>query len=650
MTYPYVVREILSRYPHIDPSDISKRLRHSSFVDLSKRYLYFEVPKAACTQMKELLRLQHGAPPIQLFVGKLMETRREMFVHARENVPLPSLVDLDDATQKEVLESDSFFRFTIVRNPYTRLVSAWKNKVVPCEPGCERLYLEIKGRLPDMHAKELIAFDEFVGYLQARGDLSEADPHWRCQVDHLFLEALSFSHVGKVEDMAATLARFQQHLGLAEPFMMGRKNVSAPVGLATYNQDLADKVYSLYQEDFERLGYNRDSWRDGQSAIPTTPKAVIPEARFYDEIIERNLIISGLYVERERLRADLKRVSRLHLLPLVNALASFRRRIVSYEGDERSHTILDDHLMARLSQKLDVILKLIKGDFVYLDYPVYGNVGDLMIWAGTCALFERHRRKPLGQYSRQNIGKGARKNLEKCQTICFGGGGNFGDLWPDHQKLREEVIAAYPNKRIIVFPQSVHFGSKDVLQKSCEIMKRHPDLHIFVRDRNSLAILQEQGIPNLHLCLDMAHALWGFLRAPKATQEAPLYLLRRDKEEGHLPASARRSNSIDWDNLFEGPTAVAFEFGRHVIWRDAVCGNALPASAVWAFVSRMIIRRAVSLFAPHSTIVTNRLHGVILAALLGRKVIAYDNSYGKISSYIDCWLRDIPNVEFFRDL
>lgn len=325
MTYPYVVRKILSHYPHIDPTDISRRLRHSSFVDVSKRYLYFEVPKAACTQMKELLRLQHGAPPIQLFVGNLMETRREMFVHARENVPLPSLVDLDEATQKEVLESDSFFRFTIVRDPYTRLVSAWKNKVVPCEPGAERLYLEIKGRLPDMHTKELIAFDEFVGYLQAKGDLTAFDPHWRRQVDHLFFDALSFSHVGKVEDMSAIMARFQQHLGLAEPLMAGRKNVSAPVGLATYNQNLADKVYSLYQEDFDRLGYGRDSWRDGQSVVPATPKAVIPEARFYDEIIERNLIISGLYAERDRLRADLKRVSRLHLMPLVNALASLRR-------------------------------------------------------------------------------------------------------------------------------------------------------------------------------------------------------------------------------------------------------------------------------------------------------------------------------------
>ncbi len=341
MTDPYVVQKISSHYSHIDPADIAQRIRHSTFVDVSKRYLYFEVPKAACTQMKELLRQQQGAPPLQLLVGKLMETRRDMFVHARENVPLPSLVDLDDAKQKEVLESDSFFRFTIVRNPYSRLVSAWKNKVVPCEPGAERLYLAIKGRLPELHAKDLITFDEFVNYLHAKGDLSEADPHWRRQVDHLFFKALSFSHVGKLENMTATLARFQQHLGLAEPLMAGGKNVSAPVGLATYNQDLADKVYSLYQEDFEHLGYDRDSWRSGQSAVPKSSPAVIPEARFYDEIIERNLIISGLYEERRRLRADLKRASRLGVMPLANALASLRRRAYALASKIRGRSPSD---------------------------------------------------------------------------------------------------------------------------------------------------------------------------------------------------------------------------------------------------------------------------------------------------------------------
>jgi len=336
MTYSYVVQKILSQYPHTDPASVTMRLRYSSFVNVSKRYLYYEVPKAACTQMKELLRLQEGAPPIKLFAGKLVETRREMFIHARENVPLPSLIDLDDATQRDALESSDFLRLTIVRNPYTRLVSAWKNKVVPCEPGCERLYLEIKGHLPDMHSKALIGFDEFVAYLESQCDLSRCDQHYRRQVDHVFFEALNFSYVGKVENMAASLARFQQHLGLPDPLTAGGKNVSASVSLATYDQNLADRVYSLYQRDFDLLGYDRDSWREGQSVGPIPPKkAVLSEERFYDEIIERNLIISSLYQERERLQADLRRVSRLHLLGLVNALASLRRRSLAFASNLR---------------------------------------------------------------------------------------------------------------------------------------------------------------------------------------------------------------------------------------------------------------------------------------------------------------------------
>lgn len=336
MNYPYVVQKILSHYPAADPDSVMTRLRFSSFVNVTRRYLYFEVPKAACTQMKELLRLQEGAPPIKLFVGKLPVTRREMFVHARENVPLPSLVDLDEATQRDVLESSDFLRLTIVRNPYARLVSAWKNKVVPCEPGCERLYLEIKGHLPDMHSKGLIAFDEFVRYLETKCDLSTCDPHWRCQVDHLFVDALNFSHVGKVEDMAVSMALLQQHLALPELPLVGRKNVSAPVGLATYNQNLADKVYSLYQQDFKRFGYERDSWRDSQSAAPMPPNVVVPEERFYDEIIERNIIISSLYRERERLQADVRRVSRLHLLDLANALAGLRRSSLALASKVRA--------------------------------------------------------------------------------------------------------------------------------------------------------------------------------------------------------------------------------------------------------------------------------------------------------------------------
>jgi hypothetical protein len=287
--------------------------------------MYFEVPKAACTQMKELLRTLEGAPPLKLLAGGLRETRRDMFVHARENIPLPSLVDLDDKTQREVLESNDFLRMTFVRNPYTRLVSAWKNKVAPCEPAYEGLYLQIKHRLPEVHSKLLITFDEFVEYLANQSDLRTWNTHWRRQVDHLFLEALDFSHVGKIEKMGEGLLLFQRHLGLAEPLLAAGKNVSAPIGLATYNESLADRVYFLYQADFEKLGYDRNSWRDGQQSLGQVSRnSVVSEERFYDEIIERNLIISSLYRERDWLQAELQWVSRLHLLDVANALLKLR--------------------------------------------------------------------------------------------------------------------------------------------------------------------------------------------------------------------------------------------------------------------------------------------------------------------------------------
>jgi len=39
---------------------------------------------------------------------------------------------------------------------------------------------------------------------------------------------------------------------------------------------------------------------------------------------------------------------------------------------------------------------------------------------------------------------------------------------------------------------------------------------------------------------------------------------------------------------------------------------------------------------------------MILAALLERKAIVFDNSYGKVSSYADLWLKDMPGISLQR--
>jgi pyruvyl transferase EpsO len=304
--------------------------------------------------------------------------------------------------------------------------------------------------------------------------------------------------------------------------------------------------------------------------------------------------------------------------------------------------------LARLSKNLDIIAPLIRGEIVYLDYPVHSNIGDLLIWKGASVLLRRYRCRILGQYSKDNIvGVRARNQIERSKTICFHGGGNFGDLWPAYQLLREEIIQAYPGKRIIIFPQSVRYDNSDALARSCKILRKHPDLHIFLRDRTSLATLDAHGVPNLRLCPDTAHALLGKLAAPKPTQSNHFYLLRRDKEQGPLPPGINASDSkvVDWDDGFGRAGWRAYSVGLRINHADARHRNKLHASLVWRVVSRFLIRRAIGLFAPYGTVVTNRLHAMILALLLGRKVIVYDNSYGKLSSYIHCWLNDLPDIQ-----
>jgi exopolysaccharide biosynthesis predicted pyruvyltransferase EpsI len=44
--------------------------------------------------------------------------------------------------------------------------------------------------------------------------------------------------------------------------------------------------------------------------------------------------------------------------------------------------------------------------------------------------------------------------------------------------------------------------------------------------------------------------------------------------------------------------------------------------------------------------VTNRLHAIILGLLLDRSVIAFDNSYGKLSMYYQSWLTGMGSLDF----
>jgi sulfotransferase famil protein len=307
MAISYTASRILDAYPHLDPMQVEERLAHGSFASVKERFVYIEVPKAACTTIRMVLRELHGSAPLKLFTESARETRRDMFIHSRENIPFPSLNALDQKDQRDLLEASDVLRFTVVRNPYTRLVSAWRGKVFLCESDVD-VYAAIRDSAPPLEHKDPIQFAEFVSYLETMaGGLW--DEHWRKQVHLTLPKGIPFTHIGRVEDLRSTIAIFIRHLDRHEAIIAPHANETSIKPLARFTKELAERVYALYEEDFSTFGYEAESWPRDQSVSA----GVVSEERFVDEVLERNLIIAHLYSERERLMKEYNNVYRFSL-------------------------------------------------------------------------------------------------------------------------------------------------------------------------------------------------------------------------------------------------------------------------------------------------------------------------------------------------
>lgn len=312
MGHGYAVTRILDACPGLTPGAVEKRLAYGSFAHLRDRVVYLEVPKAACTAMKMVLRDLYALKPLAMYPHMSRQTKRGMFVHARVNAPLPALTELDDAAQRELLEDDDVLRFTVVRNPYTRFVSAWRDKVYLYEPTAEDVYLAVRGAAPDVWKKQPIQFSEFVAHVE-RTISATTDPHWRRQVDLTYPDAIRYTHIGKTESLPATVSLLYRRAGHEPPETMPHANGAALLAGAAYSPSLAKRVHDVYARDFIAFDYNPAAWPCDSDAQPA-----VSLERFVDEIMERNVIITHLYDERARLAREYDDVYRFSLSRLKN--------------------------------------------------------------------------------------------------------------------------------------------------------------------------------------------------------------------------------------------------------------------------------------------------------------------------------------------
>jgi predicted O-methyltransferase YrrM len=277
-----------------DPEFALARLGYGSFVSLANRYLYVESPKTACTAIKRMLVGIEGAHFERNARPYHRETRRDMLIHQRRHVGIPTLQDIPAPERDEILAGSSdWFAFAIARNPFSRLVSVFENKIRVGEPRYRALEAAYGDR--GAFADPRSAFAAFVRDVIADPDQRNDDPHFSSQVRLLMPLLIPYTHIFWFEHIEQAVAALRQHLsarGMSVPVELARENVSlANPWRDYYDEATAHAVADAYAEDFREFGYDPQDWRGGQQLVADTEA----DRRWRAEVVERNAFIHQMF-------------------------------------------------------------------------------------------------------------------------------------------------------------------------------------------------------------------------------------------------------------------------------------------------------------------------------------------------------------------
>jgi exopolysaccharide biosynthesis predicted pyruvyltransferase EpsI len=298
---------------------------------------------------------------------------------------------------------------------------------------------------------------------------------------------------------------------------------------------------------------------------------------------------------------------------------------------------LQDEITRALAPELDGVRS-----FALVDFPDHSNVGDSAIYLGELGWLRQRGLSPAYVCSTQSYSAAALYQAVPEGPILIHGGGNFGDIWPQHQALREAVIRDFRGRRIVQLPQTIHFDDNASVDHVAARIAAHGDVLLLVRDRSSYEMARSAFACEVRLCPDLALTL-GSIRRPAKAWHDLLLLLRTDKETAKhesIPALPPGAVACDWLDEPEN-----FRKRRR---RWSVCRTAFSAprqafdlnyqrAELYRGLAAHRVARGLRVLASGRTVISDRLHAHILCLLLGIPHIVFDNNYGKLGSFIDTW-------------
>lgn len=275
-----------------------------------------------------------------------------------------------------------------------------------------------------------------------------------------------------------------------------------------------------------------------------------------------------------------------------------------------------------------------------VNFPAHLNLGDLALWVAEVETLRRLGVEIGYQAAWNRFSASTMRKRIGTGQILLNAGGNFGDLYAGQQGLREHILATCGDHPIVQLPQSINFEDGGNAERVNALVERHGNVTLLCREQRSVE-LAASLFPTARssYCHDLALALSPRPRPMPASTDV-LWVARADREAlAGPPTEARGVAVVDWHPAPPGTPSwstwarATAALQRRLLPR-AERGRDDPlwraAAATFEPFARAGVDQAMQILARGRVVITNRLHGHVMALLLGIPSVVLDNSYGKV--------------------
>ena len=278
---------------------------------------------------------------------------------------------------------------------------------------------------------------------------------------------------------------------------------------------------------------------------------------------------------------------------------------------------------------------------IIMGIPHHGNIGDNAIAVAEEELIKKYfpdYKLYLMQEKYLDIcADKVKKIINKGDIILLHGGGNIGDTYVRPEKGRREVIKLFPDNKIIIFPQTAYFseteeGNKE-LEISKEIYNNHKNLVILAREEKTYKFMKENFYnAKIYLTPDIVMTMH---KKSNKNREGALLLFRTDKE--------KTLNNTDIEKIKE----IAENKFKKYILSDMNLGSGIVN--IGGAKREQILESKFNELQEARIVITDRLHGMIFAAITETPCIVFGNFNHKISESYK-WLKNLGYIQFCNNI